>query len=77
MSVINSAFQRYDEFRQDFDKQLSRYRGWMLITAEEEAAFFTTEGRQLLMQKGFEIIEWSYLSGDSDDRGDYAIRKTR
>ena len=77
MNAIESVFQRYDEFRQDFDKQLTRYRGWMLLTLEEANTFFTRDGQEALKRNGFEIIEWNYLSGDSDDKGDYGIRKIR
>lgn len=76
MSVSTSAIDRYPQFyRENAASQLQRYQGWMLLTQSEQKELRTAEGNEFLSKHGFVIVEWSLLSGDADDKGDWAIKK--
>lgn len=60
---------------ENVEKQLDRYKGWMLIGNEATKEANTAQGHTFLLQNNFVPIDWSSLSGDSDDKGDVAICK--
>lgn len=68
----------YDTWAQkNVYQQLDRYKGWMLIS--EEAVYslkkYHESAINLLNEYRFQWKNWSQISGDEDDKHDFAIKK--
>lgn len=76
MDSLLEEVNRYDGWcTKNVDKQMPRYKGWMLISNKAASFAKTIDGCNVLTSNGLTLKPWSEISGDEDDDRDYGIKR--
>jgi len=75
--VVKQVIEYYEKNKEECKKAIGRYEGWCCIfdnnsiIINEDYDFYLKE----FNKQGYQFKRWSGLSGNSDDKDEFAIKK--